>query len=100
MFETLFGLSAGSVLGAIGILAALVSMITEVLKKIVPESFPTKVLVMIVSLILTIAFVLIFCAAGIKMIVFGIVGSFVVAFIAMYGWDTFKEVITRFKSPF
>ena len=29
------------------------------------------------------------------MIVLGIIGSFVVAFISMYGWDTFKEIIIK-----
>lgn len=99
MLETMLGMSTGSVLGVIGILAALVSIITEVLKKIVPQSFSTKALVMIISLVITLGFVLIFCAISVKIIVLGIVGSFVVAFISMYGWDTFKEIITRFKYP-
>lgn len=97
MFETFLGLSASTVLGAIGGLAALVSLIVEVLKKIVPQSFPTKALVMIVSLIITLGFVLLFTVISVKNIVLGIIGSFVVAFISMYGWDTFKEIIGRFK---
>jgi len=42
MFEAFISMSTGNVLGAIGILAAIVSIITELFKKIVPESFPTK----------------------------------------------------------
>lgn len=99
MLETLFGVSTGNVLGVIGILAAIVSIITEVLKKIIPESFPTKALVMIISLFITLGFILIFCTINVKMISLGIVGSFVVSFISMYGWDSFKEIITKFKSP-
>lgn len=99
MFEAFIGMSTGNVLGAIGILAAIVSIITELFKKIVPESFPTKALVMIISLVITLGFVLLFCAISVKMILLGIVGSFVVAFISMYGWDTFKEIIARFKYP-
>jgi hypothetical protein len=99
MLETVFGISASTSLGVIGILAALVSIVTEVLKKIIPNSFPTKALVIIISLILTIGFILIFCTLSLKLILLGIVGSFVVAFIAMYGWDTFKEIITKFKYP-
>ena len=99
MFEVFIGMSTGNVLGAIGILAAIVSIFTELFKNIIPKSFPTKALVMITSLIITLGFILIFCAISIKMIAFGIIGSFVVAFISMYGWDTFKEIITKFKYP-
>ena len=99
MFEVFIGMSTGNVLGVIGILAAIVSIFTELFKNIIPKSFPTKVLVMITSLIITLGFILIFCAISIKMIAFGIIGSFVVAFISMYGWDTFKEIIIKFKYP-
>lgn len=99
MFEVFIGMSTGNVLGAIGILAAIVSIFTELFKNIIPKSFPTKALVMITSLIITLGFILIFCAINIKMIAFGIIGSFVVAFISMYGWDTFKEIIIKFKYP-
>ena len=99
MFEVFIGMSTGNVLGVIGILAAIVSIFTELFKNIIPKSFPTKALVMITSLIITLGFILIFCAMNIKMIAFGIIGSFVVAFISMYGWDTFKEIIIKFKYP-
>lgn len=99
MFEVFIGMSTGNVLGVIGILAAIVSIFTELFKNIIPKSFPTKALVMITSLIITLGFILIFCAINIKMIAFGIIGSFVVAFISMYGWDTFKEIIIKFKYP-
>lgn len=99
MFEGLIGMSTGNVLGTIGILAAIVSIITELFKNIIPRAFPTKALVMITSLIITLGFIIIFYAISVKMIVLGIIGSFVVAFISMYGWDTFKEIITKFKYP-
>ena len=99
MFEVLIGMSTGNVLGTIGILAAIVSTITELFKNIIPQAFPTKALVMIISLIITLSFIIISCAISVKMIVLGIIGSFVVAFISMYGWDTFKEIIIRFKYP-
>ena len=99
MFEVFIGMSTGNVLGAIGILAAIVSIFTELFKNIIPKSFPTKAFVMITSLIITLGFILIFCTISIKMIAFGIIGSFVVAFISMYGWDTFKEIIIKFKYP-
>lgn len=99
MLETVFGVSIGTILGIIGILAAIVSIFVEVLKKIIPNSFPTKALVIIVSFVITLAFIFIFCEINIKIIALGAVGSFVVSFISMYGWDTFKEIITKFKYP-
>ena len=94
---SVLGTSISSILGIIGILAIIVSAITEVLKKVIPDSFPAKVVVIITSFIITLAFVLLFCEITVKMIVFGIIGSFIVSFISMYGWDTFKEIIKRFK---
>lgn len=93
------GISTNSILGLIGILASIVTIIVEMLKKIVPQNFPTKALVMIVSFIITLGFVLIFGVISIKSIALSIVGSFVVGFISMYGWDTFSEIIERFKKP-
>jgi len=99
MLETVFGVSIGTILGIIGILAAIVSIIVEVLKRIIPNSFPTKALVIIVSFVITLAFIFIFCKINIKIIALGAVGSFVVSFISMYGWDTFEEIIRKFKYP-
>ena len=48
MILSLLGTSTASVIGVIGILAAFVSIITEVLKGIIPKSFPTKLLVLII----------------------------------------------------
>lgn len=99
MIETLFGFSVGTALGVVGILAAVVSIITEILKKILPSKFPTKALVMVISLIVSIVFVLTFCEISAKIIILAITGSFIIAFISMYGWDTFKELIDRYKAP-
>jgi len=99
MLETVFGVSIGTILGIIGILAAIVSIIVEVLKRIIPNSFPTKALVIIVSFVITLTFIFIFCKINIKIIALGAVGSFVVSFISMYGWDTFEEIIRKFKYP-
>lgn len=99
MLETLLGVSVANIIGALGLLEIIVTIITEVLKNILPQNFPTKALVLIVSLIVTITFTLIFGAISVKSIFVGIVGSFAVAFISMYGWDTFNELIVRFKNP-
>lgn len=99
MLELSTSMSVSSILGIIGILVIIVNIITEVLKAIVPKQFPTKALAILVSFFVTIGFVLIFCTISIKMFALSIIGSFVVAFISMYGWDTFNEIISRFKNP-
>ena len=76
---------------------AFVSLITEVLKNLLPKKFPTKLLVMIISLILTIGFVLLFGGVSVINGIYGAVGSFIVSFVSMYGWDSFKELYNRFK---
>lgn len=97
MIEALLGISVGTLLGTVGGLALVVSLITQVLKNILPKSFPTKILVVIISMILTIGFILFFGGVSVAGVAYGIVGSFIVAFIAMYGWDSFKEMVDRFK---
>lgn len=96
MILSLLGTSTVSVIGVIGILAAFVSVITEVLKGIIPKSFPTKLLVLIISLIITILAIVIFCEISFKMIAAGIIGSFVVSFVSMYGFDSLKSIFDRF----
>ena len=97
MIESILGISIGTLLGTIGGLAFIVSLITEVLKNLLPEKFPTKLLVMIISLILTIGFVLLFGGVSVVNGVYGAIGSFIVSFVSMYGWDSFKELYDRFR---
>lgn len=96
MILSLLGTSTVSVIGVIGILAAFVSVITEVLKGIIPKSFPTKLLVLIISFIVTILTIIVFCEISFKMIAAGIIGSFVVSFVSMYGFDSLKSIFDRF----
>ena len=96
MILSLLGTSTASVIGVIGILAAFVSIITEVLKGIIPKSFPTKLLVLIISLIVTVLAIILFCEINFKMISAGIIGSFVVSFVSMYGFDSLKSIFDRF----
>lgn len=95
--ETFMTLTGGNFLGAIGMLAAMTSIVVQVLKNILPKNFPTKILTVIVALIITIGFVLIFGTVNLTSILFAIFGGFIVAFIAMFGFDNFKDIIERFK---
>ena len=90
----------GSVLGIVMVLAFTVKIIVQITKEYI--LIPTKLWCIIVSAALIIGCILSLMAIGyIKFSLFaillGIVGSFIVAFIAMYGFDTFRELWERFK---
>lgn len=95
--------SITSLVAVIGALAFMVSIITQVFKGVgVLSKVPTDILVFVLSIGLTmIAFVaymqyiqqVIFW----YMIVAAIMAGFIVAFIAMYGWEKFSELWQRFK---
>ena len=90
------------IIGVLGALAFAVSLITEVLKDLPGiKKVPTKALVILVSLIVTVAALLVYVAyAGVTLlwyyVVLAVFGAFVVAYISMYGWDTLKELKDRF----
>lgn len=89
-------LGGGSVLGLVGILAAATAIIVEVLKAVLPKSFPTKALAMIVSFVVVLAYTFMFGTITFTSIIMAIFGGFVVSFISMFGFDQFKEIINRF----
>lgn len=86
-----------SLLGYVGLLATLVSVIVQILKGVLPQSFPTQLLTLIVSLITTVLAVIVFGGVTLTTILGGIFGSFVVAFVSMNGFDTLKDLFTRYK---
>ena len=88
------------ILGVLMVLAFVVNIIVQITKELIP--LPTKAWAIIVSLIVTISST--YIASSYKMFDFTIsniilssVGSFIVAYIAMYGFDTFKELWERFR---
>lgn len=89
-------INASTILGALGAMAAIVNIIVELTKAIIPKKIPTQLVTLIVSLIVCIAFIFIFYEIGIKTIIFGIFMSPVVAFISMNGYDTFQNLWKRF----
>lgn len=89
-------LGGGSVLGLVGILAAATAIIVEVLKAVLPKSFPTKALTMIVSFVVVLVYTFVFGTITATSIIMAIFGGFVVSFISMFGFDQFKEIINRF----
>lgn len=93
-----------TLMGAIGAIAFVVSVITQVLKGVKPlDRLPTDILVFILSIVLTlVAFFAYASYAGLVILWYYVVGAviagFIVAFVAMYGWTKLKELWDRFKT--
>ncbi|TGY93456.1 ribonuclease [Petralouisia muris] len=91
-----------AIIGVLGALAFMVSLITELLKDMPGiKKLPTKAFVILVSLVVTVAALLIYVAYAHAMLLWyyvalAVFAAFVVAYIAMYGWDTLKELKDRF----
>lgn len=88
----------------IGGFAFLVSIITEVTKNIgFLQNIPTDLQVIILSIVLCLlAYFSYVSYAGAGIVWYFVVGSiilaFIVAFIAMYGWEKFNQLWERFKN--
>ena len=87
----------------IGILVILTNIIVEVLKKIIWDKFPTNILAVIISLILTL--VSFFAYTNYKNLVVewyyvigAIVIGFLVAYAAMFGYDKLKQMFKQLKA--
>ena len=95
--------SVTSLLAVIGALAFMVSIITQVFKGVgVLSKIPTDILVFVLSIGLTvIAFVayMQYIQQVILwyMVLASIMAGFIVAFVAMYGWEKFSELWKRFN---
>lgn len=96
MLEKILGITMSTTITDLGALAALTSIIVQVLKKIVPSKFPTQALVIIVALFVTTLASVMFYGVMLKAIGVGLISGFVVAFIAMEGFDSLKNIWTRF----
>lgn len=87
----------------IGVLAFIVSVVTEVIKSIGRLSeIPTDIVVIVLSLVFTV--VALFAYMEYASVAFmwyylvgAVIGAFFVAFIAMYGWTKLTELWDRFK---
>lgn len=87
--------------GIIAVAAFVVSVIVQLTKDFIP--MPTKLWVIIISLIVTAcayaaAVSLGYAKLHLGLIILSVFGSFIVAYIAMYGFDTAKELWERLKN--
>ena len=91
------------VIVAVGVLAFLVSVITQVTKEIgIFKRIHTSLQVTVLSVVLTVvAYFAYVSYSGITIIWYMIVGAiicgFIVAFVAMFGWEKLYELYNRFK---
>ena len=87
-------------LGVIMALSFVVNIVVQLTKETVP--LPTKLWCVLVSITIDLGALFGVSTFGILKInagyvLFSIIGSFIIAYIAMYGFDTFKELWKRFK---
>jgi hypothetical protein len=86
-----------------GIAAIVVSVVVDVTKEIgFIKKIPTKTWTIIVAIILCVPAYIAYAAnTGSRItwyfVLASIIASFGVAYIASYGWDTFDELVKRFK---
>ena len=86
--------------GVLAVIAFLVTIIVQVTKELIP--IPTKAWVILVSLITTIGLYITsvylhIIEYNIAYILLAVFSSFITAYIAIYGFDTLKELYDRFK---
>ena len=98
MIEVLFGTTATELITSLGSLTVIVTIIVEVLKKVLPNYIPTQILTFCISLIICLLIVIFFGKITITNIICGLLNGFFVAYISMFGFDTFKSLWTRFKN--
>lgn len=96
MLEKILGMTINTTVTDLAALAALTSIIVQVLKHIIPSKFPTKALVVIVAVFVTVLASVMFYGVMLKAFGIGILSGFVVAFISMEGFDSLKSIWNRF----
>ena len=91
------------IIAIIGVLAFMVSVITQVFKGVgVLSRIPTDILVFVLSIGLTVTAFIAYMQYIQQtilwyMIIASILAGFVVAFVAMYGWEKLSDLWSRFK---
>lgn len=100
-------LSAGmfaTLLVVIGLLALIVSVVTEVIKDVVFLSkIPTDIRIIVLSLVLTLYAYFAYISYSGKAIIWyyvvaTIIAGFVVAYVVMYGWDKLAQLYKKFRN--
>lgn len=95
-------LNWSAILSIIGVLVVLTNIIAQVLKKMTWDKIPTNCLVIIISMVLTLAAFFAYCqicaiTIAWYMVAAAIVLGFLVAYAAMFGFDKLKETLAQIE---
>lgn len=94
--------NTAAIITAIGVIAAIVSIITEMTKEIgFLKKIPTILQVIVISIILWIVLYMGLCGAGYMvfewfMLAAVVVAGFITAYVSSYGWEKLNDVFTRY----
>ena len=89
--------------GVLGALVFLTTLIVEVTKNIPGiKKIPTQIWTIVIAMVVCILAVSVYYAVtGLALVWYviplAVVGAFIVAYISMFGWDTFMELWNRLK---
>jgi hypothetical protein len=97
MIEKILGLGTGVTLTDLGALAALTTIIVQVVKNLLPKKVPTQIVAIVVALMLSISTALVYFPGVLQALGVGTVVGLVVAFASMNGFDALKNIWTRFN---
>lgn len=95
--------NTGTIITAIGIIATIVSIITEMTKNIgFLKKVPTILQVIVLSILLWIVFYFAVCGMGYLTfewftLVAAVVAGFITAYVSSYGWEKLYDVFKRYK---
>lgn len=99
--DSIMNLSA--ILSIIGVLVALTNISVQVFKKMTWGKLPTNILVVIISMVLTLATFFAYCEIKAITVVWymvfaAVVLGILVAYAAMFGFDKLKEALTEIEA--
>lgn len=99
--DSIMNLSA--ILSIIGVLVALTNISVQVFKKMTWGKLPTNILVVIISMVLTLAAFFAYCQIKAITVVWymvfaAVVLGILVAYAAMFGFDKLKEALTEIEA--
>lgn len=91
------------IMGIMGFLAFIINIIVEMTKELpVIKKMPTKAYVLVIAIAVCVLAMIIYAAVtGMHLywyyIVLAVFGAFIIGYLAIYGWDTLKELYDRYK---
>lgn len=96
-------MNLSTILIIIGVLTFVTNVVTEVVKQFITSKKWTQVFVVIFSIVLTVVALIAYCQIKEVVIVWYLIVAAVicglfVAYAAMYGYDTLKEMMLKFKN--